>query len=290
MTDRYAVIGNPVAQSQSPRIHALFARAVGHELEYGRILGTPGHFADDVRAFRAAGGRGLNATVPFKLDAHALATERTARAAQAGAVNTLKFEGDRIIGDNTDGAGLVRDIERLGCSIGGKRVLLMGAGGAARGVMLPLLDERPAGIAIANRTLEKAQALATQFAPLAPAGIPVRGGGYAAFAGEAFDLVINATSASLAHQIPSLPQGAFAQGALAYDMVYGEAAEPFLARALAQGAAQAVDGLGMLVEQAAESFFLWRGLRPPTAPVLALLRRDTAQHAAAADPTLTRTR
>ena len=290
MTDRYAVIGNPVAQSQSPRIHALFARELGHDIEYGRILGTVGRFADDARSFRAAGGRGLNVTVPFKLDAYALATQRTARATQAGAVNTLKFEDDRIVGDNTDGAGLVRDIERLGCSIAGKRVLLMGAGGAARGVILPLLDERPAGIAIANRTLEKAQALAARFAPLAPAGIAVRGGGYAAFAGEAFDLVINATSASLAHQSPSLPERAFAPGALAYDMVYGEAAGPFLAHALAQGAEQAVDGLGMLVEQAAESFFLWRGVRPTTAPVLALLRRGTAPHADAANPIRSRTR
>ena len=275
MTDRYAVIGNPVAHSRSPRIHALFAREVGHDIDYGCILGRPGHFGEDVRQFREAGGRGLNVTVPFKLDAYALATERTARATQAGAVNTLKFDGERIIGDNTDGAGLVRDIRRLGFAIAGTRVLLMGAGGAARGVMLPLLEERPAAIAIANRTTEKAQALAARFGPLAGATI-VRGGGYPTFGGEAFDLVINATSASLEHAIPPLPTGAFAPGALAYDMVYGEAAKPFLEHARTLGAAQAVDGLGMLVEQAAESFLLWRGVRPPTAPALALLREEAA--------------
>jgi len=275
MTDRYAVIGNPVAHSRSPRIHALFAQAVGHDMEYGLILAMPGHFADEVRRFREAGGRGLNVTVPFKLDAFALATERTPRATQAGALNTLKFDGERIVGDNTDGAGLVRDIRRLGFAIAGKRVLLMGAGGAARGAMLPLLEERPAGVAIANRTPEKAQALAARFAALA-GGVVVRGGGYAAFGGEAFDLVINATSASLAHEIPPLPGGAFAPGALAYDMMYGAAAEPFLAHARSLGAGQAVDGLGMLVEQAAESFLLWRGVRPPTAPVLARLREETA--------------
>jgi shikimate dehydrogenase len=275
MSDRYAVIGNPVAHSRSPRIHALFAREVGHDIDYGRILGTPGHFAEDVRRFREQGGRGLNVTVPFKLDAYALATERTARATQAGAVNTLRFDGELIVGDNTDGAGLARDIARLGFSIAGRRVLLMGAGGAARGVMLPLLEERPAAIAIANRTPYKAQALAARFGPLGGATV-VRGGGYASFAGETFDLVINATSASLEHAIPPLPAGVFAPGALAYDMVYGEAARPFLAHARSLGAARAADGLGMLVEQAAESFLLWRGVRPPTAPVLALLREESA--------------
>ena len=274
MTDRYAVIGNPVAHSQSPRIHALFAQHVGHAIEYGLILGEPGHFREAVDRFRAAGGRGVNVTVPFKLDAFEIASERTGRATQAGAVNTLMFDGVRVIGDNTDGAGLVRDIVRnRGFAIAGKRVLLMGAGGAARGVVLPLLDEQPASLAIANRTVDKAQALAQRFATHA---IGVRGGGYDAFASERFDLVINATSASLARQLPALPAHAFAPGALAYDMVYGEAARPFLAHALALGASAAVDGLGMLVEQAAESFWLWRGVRPPTAPVLERLRADLA--------------
>ena len=272
MTDRYAVIGNPVAHSRSPRIHMLFAQALGEDLEYGTILGLPGHFADDVAAFRATGGRGLNVTVPFKLDAFAVATERTARATQAGAVNTLKFEGARAIGDNTDGAGLVRDIrERLGVALADRRILLMGAGGAARGVLLPLLDERPARVAIANRTVDKAQALARAFASHAR-GTDVAGGPYAALAGAAFDIVINATSASLDGEVPPLPAGVFARDALAYDMVYGERARVFLTYAMTHGAVRAVDGLGMLVEQAAESFFVWRGVRPQTGPVLAALR------------------
>jgi len=277
LTDRYAVIGHPVAHSRSPRIHALFAQSVGHAIEYGLILGEPRHFREAVDRFRAAGGRGVNVTVPFKLDAFELASERTGRATQAGAVNTLAFDGARVIGDNTDGAGLVRDIVRnRGFAIAGKRVLLMGAGGAARGVVLPLLDEQPASLAIANRTAAKAQALAERFATHA---IGVRGGGYDAFASERFDLVINATSASLARQLPALPEHAFAPEALAYDMVYGEAARPFLMHALGLGASAAADGLGMLVEQAAESFWLWRGVRPPTAPVLERLRADLARAA-----------
>jgi shikimate dehydrogenase len=271
MSDRYAVIGNPVAHSQSPRIHRLFARALGEDIQYGAIQGRPGHFADDVQVFRQAGGRGLNVTVPFKLDAYAHATVRTERATQAGAVNTLKFDGDDVVGDNTDGAGLVRDLrQQLDFALEGKRVLLMGAGGAARGALLPLLAERPSRIAIANRTAEKAESLAKQFARCA-GDVELDAGPYEAFAGEAFDLVVNATSASLTDEIPPLPKGVFAPAALAYDMVYGERAKPFLAYALAHGAARAVDGLGMLVEQAAESFFLWRGVRPLTAPVLALL-------------------
>jgi shikimate dehydrogenase len=277
LTDRYAVIGHPVAHSRSPRIHALFAQSVGHAIEYGLILGEPGHFREAVDRFRAAGGRGVNVTVPFKLDAFELASERTGRATQAGAVNTLAFDGARVIGDNTDGAGLVRDIVRnRGFAIAGKRVLLMGAGGAARGVVLPLLDEQPASLAIANRTADKAQALAQRFATHA---IGVRGGGYDAFASERFDLVVNATSASLARQLPAIPEHAFAPEALAYDMVYGEAARPFLMHALGLGASAAADGLGMLVEQAAESFWLWRGVRPPTAPVLERLRADLARAA-----------
>ena len=272
MTDRYAVIGNPVGHSQSPRIHTLFARALGEDIEYGRILGRAGRFAEDVRAFREAGGRGLNVTAPFKLDAYAYATALTARAREAGAVNTLMFDGERALGDNTDGAGLVRDIrEQRGFTIAGKRVLLMGAGGAARGVLLPLLDERPACIVIANRTPERARALADRFAPHVGA-VTLAGGGYPALAGERFDLVINATSASNEGALPPVPDGAFAAGALAYDMVYGERAEPFMAWAMRQGAAHAADGLGMLVEQAAESFHLWRGVRPETASVLAVLR------------------
>lgn len=280
MTDRYAVIGNPVAHSQSPRIHTMFARALGEDVEYGTILGRPGRFADDVKTFRQSGGRGLNVTVPFKLDAFELSTQRSDRATQAGAVNTLKFDGESIIGDNTDGAGLVRDIrENLGFDIAGERVLLMGAGGAARGALLSLIAERPMRIAIANRTVAKAEALAARFEPLAN-GVALWGGSYDD-AGAPFDLVINATSASLADALPPLPPRVFANGALAYDMVYGERARRFLAYSLAHGAARAADGLGMLVEQAGESFFLWRGVRPATAPVLTALRERDAETAAA---------
>ena len=270
MTDLYAVIGNPVAQTKSPRIHAEFARQLGQDLRYEAILAPRDGFAAAVAAFRAAGGRGLNVTVPFKLEAFALATERTERAEQAGAVNTLKFDGTTILGDNTDGAGLVGDIQdRLRYAIRGRRVLVMGAGGAARGVVLPLLREEPASIAIANRTVEKALALERRFATFGP----VEGGAYARLSGRQFDLVINATSASLTGELPPLPPGVFASGSLAYDMVYGNEPTRFLVHARANGAAQVADGLGMLLAQAAESFFLWRGVRPDTAPMIELLRR-----------------
>jgi len=279
MTDRYAVIGNPVAHSQSPHIHRMFADALGEDMEYGMVLGRPGRFPDDVRDFRQSGGRGLNVTVPFKLDAYDYATRRSERATKAGAVNTLQFDGDDVFGDNTDGAGLVRDIrDGFGFAIAGARVVLMGAGGAARGALLPLLAERPARIAIVNRTVVKAEALATGFASQA-AGVLLHGGGYGDVAGDTFDLVINATSASLADALPPLPANVFARAALAYDMVYGARAKAFIAYALAQGAGRAVDGLGMLVEQAAESFFLWRGVRPATGPVLAALRARDAEAA-----------
>jgi shikimate dehydrogenase len=269
MTDLYAVIGNPIAQTKSPRIHAEFARRLKHDLRYEAILAPRNGFAAAVAAFRAAGGKGLNVTVPFKLEAFALATERTERAEQAGAVNTLKFDGATILGDNTDGAGLVGDIqERLRCAIRGKRVLLMGAGGAARGVVVPLLREHPTSLTIANRTVEKALALERRFGPFGP----VEGGDYARLAGRQFDVVINATSASLSGELPPLPSGVFAPGALAYDMVYGSELTRFLIHARDSGAAQIADGLGMLLAQAAESFLLWRGVRPDTGPVIELLR------------------
>ncbi len=269
MTDLYAVIGNPVAQSKSPRIHAEFARQLAQDLRYEAILAPREGFAAAVAAFRAAGGRGLNVTVPFKLDAFALATERTERAQQAGAVNTLKFDGATALGDNTDGAGLVGDIEgALRFAIRDKRVLLMGAGGAARGVLLPLLRAKPASLALAKRTLAKALELERRFARFGP----VVAGDYARLAGRQFDLVINATSASLTGDVPPLPRGVLAPGSLAYDMVYGNELTAFLRYATDHGAAQVADGLGMLLAQAAESFWLWRGLRPDTGPVRALLR------------------
>jgi shikimate dehydrogenase len=269
MTDLYAVIGNPIAQSKSPRIHAEFARQLGEDLRYTAILAPREGFAAAVAEFRATGGKGLNVTVPFKLEAFALATARTERAEQAGAVNTLKFEGASALGDNTDGPGLVGDIQdRLRFAIEGKRVLLMGAGGAARGVVLPLLRARPVVLAIANRTVAKAWDLERRFAPFGP----VAAGEYAHLAGQQFDLVVNATSASLAGELPPLPAGVFASGSLAYDMVYGSEPTRFLVYARDQGAARVADGLGMLLAQAAESFWLWRGVRPDTAPLLEILR------------------
>lgn len=272
MTDRYAVIGNPVAQSRSPRIHAAFARATGQDLAYEAILAPLDGFAAAVAAFRAAGGRGLNVTVPFKLEAYRLADECAPRAHDAGAVNTLSFEGGRALGDNTDGVGLVRDLEaNLGVGLAGARVLLMGAGGAARGVLFPLLARGPAALTIANRTVAKADELAL----LAKRrGLPCAASGYPALAGQVFDLVVNATSASLGGEAPPLPAGVFASGSLAYDMVYGKGVTPFLAAAREAGAARIADGLGMLVEQAAESFLIWRGVRPATAPVIRLLAAE----------------
>ena len=272
--DRYAVIGNPIAHSKSPQIHAAFARQTGQELSYEALLAPVDGFAQTVADFRAHGGRGLNVTVPFKLEAFALAEHHTARAQAAGAVNTLALGADGILGDNTDGAGLVRDLTaNLDFALAGRRILLLGAGGATRGVLLPLLDSRPARLTIANRTVAKAEALAALFA--ARAGDCVLDAcGFDALAGRRFDLVINATAASLADELPPLPPGLYAEGALAYDMMYARAPTRFMRAALADGAARVADGLGMLVEQAAESFALWRGVRPDSCPVLAALRRQ----------------
>ena len=272
--DRYAVIGNPIAHSKSPQIHAAFARQTGQELSYEALLAPLDGFAQTVADFRAHGGRGLNVTVPFKLEAFALAEHHTARAQAAGAVNTLALGADGILGDNTDGAGLVRDLSaNLNFALAGRRILLLGAGGATRGVLLPLLDSRPARLTIANRTVAKADALAALFAARA-GDTALDACGFDALAGRRFDLVINATAASLADELPPLPPGLYAEGALAYDMMYARAPTRFMRAALADGAARVADGLGMLVEQAAESFTLWRGVRPDSAPVLAELRRQ----------------
>jgi shikimate dehydrogenase len=267
VTDRYAVIGNPIAHSKSPEIHAAFGRQTRQEIEYTRILAPLEGFGAAVAAFRAAGGRGLNVTVPFKSEAYRLALETSDRARAAEAVNTLCFDGPRVYGDNTDGVGLVRDLTaNLGMAIERRRVLIVGAGGAARGVLGPLLDARPAELVVVNRTPERAEELERQFAG------QVRGVGFAGLPRQPFDIVINATSAGLAGDVPPLSRTAFADGALAYDMLYGTGETEFLAAARASGAARLADGLGMLVEQAAESFFVWRGVRPDTAPVLAMLR------------------
>ncbi len=266
MADRYAVIGNPVAHSKSPWIHAEFARQTGQDIDYRRIEAPLEGFARTVDAFRAAGGRGANVTLPFKDQAFRYCAALSERARAALAVNTLVLDGPAPRGDNTDGVGLVRDLQaNLGIALAGKRVLLMGAGGAAQGVAAPLLDAGVARLVIANRTIAKARALAKRLAAAA-----VSACAYDALAGESFELIVNATSAGLTGEAPALPARLIASRGFAYDMVYGHDT-PFLAWARAEGA-HACDGSGMLVEQAAESFFLWRGVRPATGPVLAALR------------------
>lgn len=273
MTDRYAVIGNPIDHSKSPLIHGLFAEASGQDMHYTKLLGetAPGGFARAVDAFRAAGGRGLNVTVPFKTDAFAYATELSPDAQLAGAVNALKFEGNRVLGQNFDGIGLVRDVQsNLGVSIAGRRVLLLGAGGATRGALLPLARAGAAVIVIANRTAEKALVLAQEFSAHT-VDVAVEGCGLEALEGRAFDIVFNATSASLSAELPVISPTAFAPGALAYDLVYGKGLTPFLRLARDAGCSQVVDGVGMLAEQAAEAFEWWRGMRPDTRNVIARL-------------------
>lgn len=270
--DRYVVIGNPVAHSKSPFIHSSFARQTAQQMDYRHLLAPLGGFFDAVQEFRLAGGRGANVTLPFKLEAFALATELTPRAQAAGAVNTLLFDGDRILGDNTDGVGLVADIVRnAGISLAGSRVLLLGAGGAARGAVLPILAERPAQLVIANRTLSRAQELAAQ----ASRQGKVAASEFSSLSGQ-FDVVINATSASINDEVPPIPASVFAAGSLAYDMMYGSKPTAFLRFAESHGAVGR-DGLGMLVEQAAEAFHLWRGVRPATQTVFADLRQAMEQ-------------
>ena len=266
MIDRYAVFGNPIGHSKSPAIHSAFAQQTGQEIIYEALLAPLDDFPNAVRAWFDAGGRGANVTVPFKEEAFRLATRRTPRAEWAGAVNTLTFSAQEILGDNTDGAGLTRDLTvNLACPLKGLRILLLGAGGAARGVLGPLLAAQPAALFIANRTVDKALDLAKQFSGSTGCAFPD-------LAGQTFDLVINATSASLSGELPPLPAGLFAPGSLAYDMMYGQGRTPFLTFAQEQGAARLADGLGMLVEQAAEAFFVWRGIRPDAHPVMAMLR------------------
>lgn len=270
MTDRYAVIGHPIAHSKSPAIHAAFAAQTEQDLSYEALLAPLDGFAAAVAQFRAQGGRGMNITVPFKEEAWQLADRLTERARLAGAVNTFVFGGD-VQGDNTDGAGLVRDLEVLGARLAGARVLLLGAGGAARGVILPLIDAGVARLFIANRTADKARALQAHFAGHDARGV-LAAGGWQEAADAPYDVVINATSASLSDEAPPLPPGLYAPESLAYDMVYGRGLTAYLKQARDQGAARLADGLGMLVEQAAEAFALWRGVRPDTAAVRATLR------------------
>jgi shikimate dehydrogenase len=268
VTDRYCLIGNPVAHSRSPAIHAEFARQTGQQLAYETCLAPLDAFAATVRALRDAGYRGANVTLPFKLDAAGLADTLSARASAAGAVNTLSFTDAGIAGDNTDGAGMVNDILcNAGFAIEGARVLLLGAGGAARGAILPLLEQRPAQLVIANRTVATAEHLAATFGGH---GVPVSASAFTAVDGR-FDIVVNATSASLAGALPPLPPALFGAGTLALDMMYAADPTPFMRFAGDLGAT-ARDGLGMLVEQAAEAFFVWRGIRPQTSALLAAMR------------------
>ena len=267
MTDLYAVIGNPIHQSKSPLIHGMYAQATGQDMAYSAIEGPLGGFAGAVDAFRAAGGRGMNITAPFKLDAFAYATEHSERAQLAGAVNALKFDGERVQAENFDGVGLVRDVvHNLNTPLAGRRVLLLGAGGAARGALLPFLAEQPAELVIANRSLDKAQELARIAA--ASGAAHVRGCTYADLDGQAFDLVFNATSASLHAELPPVPASVFAPGCLAYELAYGKGLTPFLKLARSAGVQHLADGVGMLAEQAAEAFEWWRGMRPDTRAVI----------------------
>ena len=270
--DQYVVIGNPVAHSKSPAIHAQFAAQTGESIAYERLAAPLDDFAACVQHFIQSGGCGANVTVPFKLEAFALATQLTPRAQAAGAVNTLSFEDGRIVGDNTDGVGLVRDIvHNAGVVLEGRRILLLGAGGAARGVVMPLLAGRPQQLVVANRTFARAQELVQSF----PAAASVlKAAAFDDLSGQ-FDVIINATSASLSADLPAVPATLFGPQVFVYDMMYAATPTVFMQWA-AQHGARVRDGLGMLVEQAAESFFVWRGARPDTAPVYAALRAQLA--------------
>jgi shikimate dehydrogenase len=266
MTDRYAVMGNPIAHSKSPLIHAAFAAQTGQDISYTRILGDDA--VRDIRDFFAAGGKGLNITVPFKEQAWALPDELSPGARLAGAVNTLiPLEDGRLRGENTDGTGLVRDLMlNHGVKISGRRLLLLGAGGASRGVLRPLLEQQPESLLIANRTPAKALELAALVADPR-----LRGCGLQGLAGRRFELIINATAAGLDGAVPAIPGDCLEPGGVTYDMMYASQPTAFVRWGQAHGAGLALDGLGMLVEQAAESFWLWRGVRPRTAPVIAQL-------------------
>ena len=273
MMDRYAVAGNPVEHSQSPFIHAMFAQATGQVVDYGRLLCPLDAFASTVQRFAQEGGRGCNVTVPFKFEAFALATRHSDRAILARAANTLRFDADGWFGDNTDGAGLVRDIEdNAQIALAGLRLLMIGAGGAAAGVMGPLIKRRPAELVVANRTPDKAQALVERHLQMAEAHAVALRAVSLQDADVGFDLVVNATASSLHGAAIPVDARVLRPGTLALDMMYGPAARGFLEWAQAHGAIGR-DGLGMLIEQAAEAFHLWRGIRPDTAPVLAALRQ-----------------
>lgn len=274
MTDLYAVFGNPISHSKSPAIHRQFAEQTSQDMHYTKQLVNEGEFEKAAQEFFAQGGKGLNVTVPFKLNAFDFAQNRTPRAERAGAVNTLALLSDgSILGDNTDGIGMIHDMHNLGWEIQGKRVLILGAGGAVRGILQPLLEENPARVTIANRTPSKAEELAKNFLDLGD----IKAKSFEQLAGDVFDIVINGTSASLQGELPPLPQNLLAQNACCYDMMYGSEPTIFLQWAKDNGAAQVADGLGMLIGQAAEAFYLWRRIRPEVVPVITGMRRQLAE-------------
>jgi shikimate dehydrogenase len=272
--DRYAVFGHPISHSKSPRIHTLFAEQTGQSLVYTAEDVPPDSFATAVRNFFAESGKGLNCTVPLKELAYRSADQLSERARRSKAVNTLALQPDgTLFGDNTDGVGLVRDLTaNLSLALAGRRILLLGAGGASRGILAPLLEQRPECLAIANRTAEKALQLAAEFADLGG----VTGGGFADLAGSRFDLILNATAASLSGDLPDLPEGVLAPDGVCYDLAYGKEPTAFVRWGERQGASLSVDGIGMLVEQAAEAFCLWRGVHPDTRPVIEMLSIERA--------------
>ena len=274
MTDLYAVFGNPISHSKSPVIHRQFAEQTGQDMHYTKQLINEGEFEKAAQDFFAQGGKGLNITVPFKLNAFEFAQKRTARAERAGAINTLAVLSDgTILGDNTDGIGMIHDMHNLGWEIQGKRVLILGAGGAVRGILQPLLEEQPARVTIANRTLSKAEELAKNFLDLGD----IHAKAFEQLHGDSFDIVINGTSASLQGELPPLPEKLLAANACCYDMMYGAEPTVFLQWAKTHGATQIADGLGMLIGQAAEAFYLWRQIRPEVVPVITSLRRQLTE-------------
>jgi shikimate dehydrogenase len=271
MTDQYAVFGNPINHSKSPSIHRQFAEQTGQDLHYAKQLVPENEFAKTAQEFFAQGGKGLNITVPFKIEAFSFAQQLTPRAQRAGAVNTLALQTDGIIlGDNTDGIGMVHDMHNLGWELEGKRILIVGAGGAVRGILQPVLAEHPAQVVIANRTFAKAEELAVHFHDLGD----IQAKTLEQLSGEKFDIVINGTSASLSGDLPSLPENLLNENACCYDLMYGAEPTVFMQWAQQQGAAKIADGLGMLIGQAAEAFYLWRQIRPEVVPVIMALRRQ----------------
>jgi shikimate dehydrogenase len=268
--DRYAVFGNPINHSKSPFIHTLFARQTQQQLTYEKIEAPVDDFVGSIRSFFAAGGKGANVTVPFKEQAFQLVDQLSPRAKLAGAVNTLKLTDDGLLlGDNTDGAGLVQDLKYHLEELADKKILLLGAGGACRGVLGPLLEQKPAEIVIANRTVSKAEQLASEFASMGK----IRTSSFLQL-NESFDLIINGTSASLLGTMPDLPEAVIGTATVTYDMMYGSRETAFNCWAKEHGAIKTIDGLGMLVCQAAESFAVWRGIRPGTRQVIRELRRN----------------